>query len=436
MTARSDDDGGRAQPAPAPDAIRPAWRVGILIGSLEAGGAQRMALALAHDLLRDGWDVRLMLLNPDREMALPGDPAMQAALEARLEVLGGSSVRTGTIAKALRFPRLHRRLAHAVARHRLAVVVSFMERANLLNLLRAGAVPRVISVRKQISVSLAEKSALKRTLVARAYPLLLRRAAAIVLNAHASAADFARRFGLDPDGLTVIPNAVDPDIERQAAAEPSDPKAGLLGPRTLVTVGRLVPAKGQAPLLRAFAQVVAEVPDARLVLVGDGPLRAPLGVLAEALGIADRVAFAGFQPNPYPWMARAGAFALPSRGEGFPNALLEAMYLGRACVAADCPSGPRELIAPETPVERTARATEITEAGVLVPPMPEDDLPAGTPLTPSEDALARSLVQILSNDGLRRRLQAGAGARAAAFTPARARAAWQAVIADSLNPDL
>lgn len=422
--------------AAAPTAETPrdaAPRVGILIGSLEAGGAQRMALALAHDLLARGWEVRLLLLNPEREMALPGDRGMQAALDARLEVLGGSSVRAGTLSKALRFPRLHRQLATAVARHRLEVVVSFMERANLLNLLGDRSVPRVISVRKQISVALGAKSAFKRALIVRAYPLLLRRAAAIVFNAHGSASDFAQRFGLARARLTVIPNTVDPGICHLARAEPAGTAARLLGPRTLVATGRLVPAKGHTPLLRAFARVLAEVPNARLVLVGDGPLRAQLGTLAEALGIAERVGFAGFQRNPYPWMAQAGAIVLPSRGEGFPNALLEGMALEKACVAADCPTGPRELIAPDTPVDRVATATEITDAGVLVPPMPERDLPAGTPLSASEAALATALIQVLTDDALRARLQRGAGLRARAFTPARALADWQRVIRDSVR---
>ncbi|MBK1670554.1 hypothetical protein CKO28_21260 [Rhodovibrio sodomensis] len=421
-------------PAAATQGTDPAMpRVGILIGSLEAGGAQRVALALAHDLLFDGWEVRLLLLNPEREMALPGSSEAQQALEARLTVLGGSSVRAGTLSKSLRFPRLHRRLAAAVAAHRLDVVVSFMERANLLNLLGNRAVPRIVSVRKQISVALADKSAFKRTLVVRAYPLLLRRAAAIVLNAHGSATEFARRFGLPADRLSVIPNPVAPDVATRARETPDGPGDDMLGPETIVAVGRLVAAKGQVPLLRAFAAVRAACPDARLVIVGDGPLRDRLSNLADELGVAPAVRLAGFQANPYPWIAGAGVVALPSRAEGFPNALLEAMYLGRACVAADCPSGPRELLAPDTSVDRVAAGLEMTDAGILVPPMPPADLDAAAPLTSAEQALSEALTRLLRDTALRQRLERGASARATAFTPERATAAWQAVIAESLS---
>ena len=132
-------------------------------------------------------------------------------------------------------------------------------------------------------------------------------------------------------------------------------------------------------------------------------------------------------------MAQAGVVVMPSRWEGFPNALLEGMALGQACVAADCPTGPRELIAPDTPVDRVATATEITDAGVLVPPMPEIDLPAGTPLSASEAALAAALTRVLTDGDLRARLQRGAAERARAFTPARALADWQRVIRDSVG---
>jgi glycosyltransferase involved in cell wall biosynthesis len=402
--------------------------IGILIGSLEAGGAQRAALELARGLRAAGWEVRLIALDRDREMALPGTPEEQAALEARLHVLGRGSARGSTLAKALAFPRLRARLERLVAAEDLAAVVSFMERANLLNLLGPQRVVRIVSVRKQITMALAAKPGLKRWLVVRAYPLLLRRAAAVVFNARGSAADFTRRFTVDPKRVAVIHNAVDPGIVAQARAAPAGPGADWLGPQTVVSAGRLVADKGQVPLLRAFARVAAQVPDARLIVLGEGPLRPRLTALAAELGLADRVALPGFQANPHAWVARAGVFALPSRAEGFPNALLEALRLGRASVAADCPTGPRELLAPDTPVAQTAGARETTACGILLPPMPAADLPAGAPLTPAETALADALVELLQDGGLRDRLGAAAAAHAAAYSPEAALEAWQALL--------
>src|SRR5690606_34918015 len=62
------------------------------------------------------------------------------------------------------------------------------------------------------------------------------------------------------------------------------------------------------------------------------------------LGVTGRVQFAGLQTNPFPWIARARALVLPSRAEGHPNVLIEAMALDCVAIAADCPVGPRELL--------------------------------------------------------------------------------------------
>jgi glycosyltransferase involved in cell wall biosynthesis len=109
-------------------------------------------------------------------------------------------------------------------------------------------------------------------------------------------------------------------------------------------VGRLCPQKGFDVLLEAFALVSASLPSARLVILGKGTDRGDLVRQAAALGIADRVDFPGWLPNPYALLSRATVFAMSSRYEGFPNALLEAMACGVPAIATDCPSGPSEIL--------------------------------------------------------------------------------------------
>jgi len=125
-------------------------------------------------------------------------------------------------------------------------------------------------------------------------------------------------------------------------------------------VGKLKPQKGFDVLLRAFARVRAARP-ARLVILGEGPQRRALEQLARELGLsADDVALPGFVANPYAWMARSAVFALSSRWEGLPNALIEALACGCAVVSSDCPSGPAEIL----------------ENGRLGPLVPVDDAAA------------------------------------------------------------
>lgn len=100
------------------------------------------------------------------------------------------------------------------------------------------------------------------------------------------------------------------------------------------TVGRLNEVKRQDLLLGGFARLGDEFPDARLLVVGDGPLRDDLRGLAERLGVADRVVFAGYQANPERLLGVMDVFALTSRSEGMPLVVLEAWAAGVPVVAS------------------------------------------------------------------------------------------------------
>jgi glycosyltransferase involved in cell wall biosynthesis len=109
-------------------------------------------------------------------------------------------------------------------------------------------------------------------------------------------------------------------------------------------MGRLVRQKGFDLLVEAFARVASMHPDWRVVILGEGAERANLTASIHAAGLVDRVSLAGFASAPERAMRQADLFVLPSRFEGFPNSLLEAMAEGMPCISFDCPTGPKELI--------------------------------------------------------------------------------------------
>jgi glycosyltransferase involved in cell wall biosynthesis len=157
-----------------------------------------------------------------------------------------------------------------------------------------------------------------------------------------------------------------------------------------VSVGRLVPVKDPRTLLKAFALLRARRA-ARLALVGDGEMRAELGELAAELGIADDVAFVGFQDNPIRFIARAAALVVTSRHEGFGNVIVEALAAGTPVVSTDCPYGPAEILedgrygrlAPIGDAEAIASAMEeVLDA----PPQREASLARGWQFTASDIA--------------------------------------------------
>jgi glycosyltransferase involved in cell wall biosynthesis len=150
------------------------------------------------------------------------------------------------------------------------------------------------------------------------------------------AEEMAARRIVPRDKLEVILNGIntepfreslDRNALRQSAGIPAD--APVIG-----TVGRLNEVKCQDLLLRAFARVRTLHSNARLLLVGDGPLRASLGELSVRLGIAEVVHFAGYQSQPERFLAMMDVFALTSRLEGLPLAVLEAWAAGLPVVAS------------------------------------------------------------------------------------------------------
>jgi glycosyltransferase involved in cell wall biosynthesis len=150
-------------------------------------------------------------------------------------------------------------------------------------------------------------------------------------------ADALEKIGVKRDRIVIRHNSVQP-FKAGSPEAVADLRKGLdIGDGTMVllAVGRLSREKGHADLLRALALLRQQRPSPShvLVLVGDGPERGNLQNLAAELGIADKVIFAGQQPDVAPSYTLADIVVLPSHTEGSPNVLLEAMSAGKAIVA-------------------------------------------------------------------------------------------------------
>lgn len=139
-------------------------------------------------------------------------------------------------------------------------------------------------------------------------------------------------------------NIVDDRHSRQRMVEPveHDWFINKVGP-VLVAAGRLAAWKGFADLIRAM-KLLPSQRRARLMILGDGPLRAELQALISELALLDVVHLLGYVENPLKYFARADVFVLSSHVEGLPNVLVEAMMCGCTPVATDCPTGPREVL--------------------------------------------------------------------------------------------
>jgi len=163
----------------------------------------------------------------------------------------------------------------------------------------------------------------------------------IVCLSNSIVEDMALNFAIPREKLARIYNPVDVSMLRQLAAMEPNPYRGT-GPN-LVAAGRLRKEKGFDLLLDALPLVAQRFPGVRLALLGEGPDENNLRAQAARLGIERHVDFLGFKQNPWPHFGNADLFVLPSRLEGMPNALLEALALGTPAVATDCPGAVREI---------------------------------------------------------------------------------------------
>lgn len=187
-----------------------------------------------------------------------------------------------------------------------------------------------------------------------------RAAIAVVGNSEGVVEDIAKVAELRPEQVHLIRNpTITPRLLTQAAEPLDHPWFAAGAPPVILGVGRLGKVKGFDVLVQAFAQVRQARP-CRLMILGEGRLRAALTKQARELGVEADFALPGFDPNPYRYLARAALFVLSSRREGAPNALIEALALGTPVVSSDCASGPAEIL----------------RAGAVAPLVPVDDAPA------------------------------------------------------------
>lgn len=159
-----------------------------------------------------------------------------------------------------------------------------------------------------------------------------------------------QQYELAPAFCTdVIYNAIQPltvDLNRRALLQQ---ELGLTAEHQVVgTVARLDPVKNQQMMLKAFAKVRSVMPNTVLLLVGDGPSRAELEQLVDALGIRDAVRFTGFQTQVAEYIALMDVYLLSSRTEGTSMTLLEAMNLAKPCVATAVGGNPEIVLHGET----------------------------------------------------------------------------------------
>jgi glycosyltransferase involved in cell wall biosynthesis len=292
-------------------------RLALVITELEPGGAERCLVNLATRIDRARFDPVVYSIHP-RPAA--GKNHLVLQLEA-----AGVPVRFADVRSKWQAPLAIGRLKRLMSEQRPQVVQNFLFHANVLGTLAARRldVPHVL-----LGIRVADPRRSRAWIERR----VAKRASKIVCVSQSVAEDCHSR-GYPADKLLVIPNGV--DAEPFVSAQPVDLAALGLSPgrKAIVFIGRLHVQKDLHELIAVAPELLAQLPSHDLVIVGQGPQRSALVRLSGELGIADRVHFIGWRADIPAVLAAAELLVLPSRWEGMPNVVLEAMAAGKPVVA-------------------------------------------------------------------------------------------------------
>jgi len=285
---------------------------------------------------------------------------------------------------------------------RYMACISFMDSANVANILSGNKYCKCIcSVRT--SLSKAARLPQYKYVVNPLVKLLYNKADKVVAVSRGVRQELIDIFKIKENKVVAIENGYNiPEIVRQASEQPPQEFVDTIrGHKVVVTAGRLTLPKGHWHLIRAFSQVVKKIPEALLVIIGEGDHREYLESLIKAYHLEKNVILAGHTTNPFMYERYADVYAMPSIYEGFPNALAEAMCLGLPCVSTDFENGAREIMDPDSSMDK-AKVKDKTRMpyGIMTPVCSGEKYSAEEPLEDAEQKLADALIDMLIDDNL------------------------------------
>lgn len=356
------------------DVARAKKKVMFAIHYLGGGGAERVLVRILHRLSREKF-VPVLVMLENKGVYRSSVPTDVPVLDCGRYGVGGRLAWMGNFVRHLR-------------QENPDVVVSFLWFTNVVAILGKffSGVPCRLVLSERSTIQGSREGFLNEILRRFSIRFLYPAADRVVPNSEGLRRQLTERYRLPARKVSVVQNPL--EIE-EIVAQGEDGRRGDARPSGLplvLGIGRLSREKGFDLLICAAAEARRPF---RLILLGEGPGGKGLRELAGRLGVADRVEFPGFQGNPYAWLRAAAAFVLPSRYEGFPNSLLEAMALGVPCVATRCPTGPEEIVTDDVD-------------GLLVP-------------VEDPGALAAAIDRLLGDPELRERLGRAARERVRAY---------------------
>lgn len=353
-------------------------KVHFLIGTLSVGGAERVISNLSLNL-SDDIEKNIVLFGRNQKITYPYKGNI-ISLDKRNNSDLFNKIKNF-------FLRLYE--VKKIKKDSSSITISFLEYPNLLNLLTKNNGKTIISVRNHMSKKHEKglSSLFWKILIKKTY----NKADKIVVVSKEIKRDLIQNFGVKEELIDVIYNSYPIEFIEKQSVENENSKSEELG-EYICTVGRLNDQKGHLHLIRAFSEMKKSLPNLKLVIVGDGPLKENLLKLSKDLNISNDVKFLGFVDNPFEIIKKSKVFVLSSLYEGFPNALLEAMVCNVPVISTRCPSGPEEILEPVN-----TNGEILNRFGILTSPLDGIERNSKYSLTKEEKEISDSVIKLLKD---------------------------------------
>lgn len=284
-------------------------------------------------------------------------------------------------------------------KYNINITISLLPNPNLVNILSRVDDKVIISERSFMS---KELRGLHGNLYKYIFKNLYNKADFVIAVSMLVKQDLISNFGIYKEKIRVIYNFYDIEKILELSKEPLTVQdAKIFENPTIVTVGRLAEQKGQWHLIRALNKVKKEIPDVKLIILGEGELEDYLKKLVNDYKLTENVHFLGFQKNPFKYITKSDMYVFPSLYEGFPNALAEGMVCGLPVISSDCESGPREILSPDLDLNYPQIKNVLNgDYGILVPVCDGKLYDSNVKITKEENILANSIISLFKNQEL------------------------------------
>lgn len=354
-------------------------KIMLIVPMLHQGGFERIC-ALTGKLLKDRQEVYLVIFS-DKDMIYDVTGVNLINLD-----LGAVDSKVGKMLNVVKRVRQLKKLKKKLG---IDISYSFGLTANLANALS--------KCQEKVWVGIRGYGALQET---KKMQLFCKKADVVVSCTKVMDEDINAMF--TPKASAVLYNPCNLEeinrLVKEATEEKFDTFLSRPG-KLIVSMGREDDLKCFWHLIKSFYLLKKELPDARLMIIGEGEYT-EYRKLAEDLGIEKDILFTGVQKNPFALLAKADVYALTSETEGFPNALIEAMACGLPCVSVNCKTGPAEILNED--FEKCSRQDQVYQGdyGIITPIFTGEKNLQPDCFTKEEEIFAEEMRKLLQDEKL------------------------------------